>query len=116
MTITVQPEQPGPPEPVSLWPALTDPKRRAMLALLRRGPHDVGEFVEALGVSQPMASKHLRVLREAGLVQVQGVAQRRVYSIDPAPLVALDQWLAPYRALWNDRLDALGRYLDEEKP
>jgi DNA-binding transcriptional ArsR family regulator len=100
----------------TVWPALTDPKRRAMLDLLRERPHDVGEFTDALGVSQPMASKHLRVLREAGLVQVTGIAQRRVYSIDPAPLAALDQWLAPYRALWNEHLDALGRYLDEEIP
>jgi hypothetical protein len=53
------------------------------------------------------------VLREAGLLRVTVVAQRRVYSIDPAPLMALDEWLTPYRALWNDRLDALGRYLDE---
>ncbi|MGD0810188.1 MAG: metalloregulator ArsR/SmtB family transcription factor [Acidimicrobiales bacterium] len=100
----------------TVWPALTDPKRRAMLDLLRERPHDVGEFAGALGVSQPMASKHLRVLREAGLVRVRGVAQRRVYSIDLAPFAALDQWLAPYRALWNERLDALGRYLDEEIP
>ena len=101
---------------MTVWPALTDPKRRAMLDLLRERPHDVGEFVCALGVSQPTASKHLRVLREAGLVQVTGIAQRRVYSIDPAPLAALDEWLAPYRALWNERLDALGRYLAEEIP
>jgi DNA-binding transcriptional ArsR family regulator len=100
----------------TVWPALTDPKRRAILDLLRERPHDVGEFVDALGVSQPMASKHLRILREAGLVQVTGVAQRRVYSIDPAPLAALDGWLAPYRVLWNEPLDALGRYLDEENP
>jgi DNA-binding transcriptional ArsR family regulator len=100
---------------ITVWPALTDPKRRAMLDLLRTRPHDVGEFVEALGVSQPMASKHLRVLRDAGLVRVTGVAQRRVYSIEAAPLVAIDEWLAPYRALWNERLDALGRYLDKEE-
>ena len=58
-----------------------------------------------------MASKHLRVLRDAGLVRVAGVAQRRVYSIDPAPLVTIEEWLAPYRALWNERLDALGTLL-----
>jgi DNA-binding transcriptional ArsR family regulator len=102
--------------PMTVWPALTDPKRRAMLDLLLERPHDVGEFVGALGVSQPMVSKHLRVLREAGLVQVTGIGQRRVYSIDPAPLATLDEWLAPYRALWNERLDALGRYLAEEIP
>lgn len=100
---------------MTVWPVLAEPKRRALLDLLRQRPHDVGELVEALGVSQPTASKHLRVLRDAGLVRVTGVAQRRVYSIDLAPLVALDEWVAPYRALWNDRLDALGRYLDEEE-
>jgi len=100
---------------MTVWPVLAEPKRRAVLDLLRQRPHDVGELVEALGVSQPTASKHLRVLREVGLVRVTGVAQRRVYSIDPGPLVVLDEWLAPYRALWNDRLDALGRYLDEEE-
>jgi DNA-binding transcriptional ArsR family regulator len=97
-----------------VWPALTEPKRRAMLDLLREGPQDVGALVGALGISQPTASKHLRVLRDAGLVRVTVVAQRRLYSLDPAPLMALDEWLAPYRALWNGRLDALGQYLDEE--
>jgi DNA-binding transcriptional ArsR family regulator len=103
--------------PDTTWPALTEPTRRAVLDLLRVRPHDVGELVTALGVSQPKASKHLRVLRDAGLVSVRGVAQRRVYAIEPAPLAELDAWLAPYRALWNDRLDVLGRHLDrmEEK-
>jgi DNA-binding transcriptional ArsR family regulator len=101
---------------MTTWPALADPKRRAMLDLLRERPHDAGEFVGALGVSQPTASKHLRALREAGLVQVTGIGQRRVYSIDPAPLAALDEWLAPYRALWNESLDALGRHLDKQIP
>ncbi len=100
---------------MTVWPVLAEPRRRAVLDLLRQRPHDVGELVEALGVSQPTASKHLRVLREVGLVRVTGMAQRRVYSIDPEPLIALDEWLAPYRALWNDRLDALGRYLDEQE-
>jgi DNA-binding transcriptional ArsR family regulator len=100
--------------PMTVWPALTELKRRALLDLLLEGPRDVGELVEALGVSQPTASKHLRVLRNAGLVKVTGVAQRRVYSVDPAPLAGIDEWLEPYRALWNDPLDTLGRYLDEE--
>jgi DNA-binding transcriptional ArsR family regulator len=99
--------------PDSIWPTLTDPTRRGVLELLRQRPHSVGELVTALAVSQPAASKHLRILREAGLVQVTGAAQRRIYSIDPAPLVELDAWLAPYRALWNERLDALGRHLDQ---
>ncbi|MGK5112552.1 MULTISPECIES: ArsR/SmtB family transcription factor [unclassified Geodermatophilus] len=95
------------------WAALLDPHRRRALALLRERPRAVGELVGALGLSQPATSKHLRVLREAGLVRVVPDAQRRIYALDPAPLAELDAWLAPYRALWNDRLDALGRHLDE---
>ena len=97
------------------WPALTEPTRRAVLDLLRVRPHAVGELVDALRVSQPTASKHLRVLRNAGLVRVTGMAQRRIYSIEPAPLAELDAWLAPYRELWNNRLDVLGLHLYETK-
>ncbi len=97
------------------WAALTDPHRRAVLALLRRRPYAVGELVEALKLTQPTTSKHLRVLREAGLVRVLPDAQRRIYAIDPAPLAELDAWLSQYRELWNDRLDALGRHLDNMK-
>jgi DNA-binding transcriptional ArsR family regulator len=81
--------------------------------MLLERPRPVGELVDALGLSQPGTSKHLRVLREAGLVRVRVEAQRRVYEIDPAPLAELDDWLDPYRQLWEDRLDALGRHLDE---
>ena len=95
------------------WAALIDPTRRSVLGLLRQRPHAVGELVTALGLSQPATSKHLRVLREAGLVRVVPDAQRRIYALDPAPLAELDDWLAPYRALWNARLDALGRHLDD---
>ena len=94
--------------------AVAEPNRRAILDLLRDGSCSVGELVEGTGLSQPGVSKHLRVLRESGLVRVQRDAQRRVYDLDPAPLAELDAWLAPYRALWNDRLDTLGRHLDEE--
>ena len=83
-----------------------------MLELLLERPRPVGELVERLGLSQPGTSKHLRVLREAGLVHVRREAQRRVYALDPGPLSELDVWLAPYRRLWNERLDALGRHLD----
>ena len=83
-----------------------------MLELLLERPRPVGELVDRLGLTQPGTSKHLRVLREAGLVQVHQEAQRRVYAIDPGPLAELDVWLAPYRRLWNDSLDALGRHLD----
>ncbi len=75
----------------STWSALADPHRRATIALLRERPRSVSELVEALGLSQPGTSKHLRVLREAGLVRVRVQAQRRVYEIDPAPLAELDR-------------------------
>ena len=83
-----------------------------MLELLLERPRPVGELVDELGLTQPGTSKHLRVLREAGLVQVRQEAQRRVYALDPGPLAELDVWLAPYRRLWNERLDDLGRHLD----
>jgi DNA-binding transcriptional ArsR family regulator len=72
----------------------------------------VGELVDVLGVSQPAVSKHLRVLREAGLVTARPDAQRRLYRLRPEPLQAVDEWLAPYRRLWSGRLDALERHLD----
>src|SRR5947209_4399028 len=97
------------------WRALDDPNRRAVLDRLRERPHAVGELSGALRLTQPTTSKHLRVLREAGLVRVRTDAQRRIYALDPRPLAELDRWLAPYRALWNDRLDALGAHLDETR-
>lgn len=96
----------------SLWSALAEPNRRAVLELLRGGPRTVGEVAGGLGLAQPAASKHLKVLREAGLVRVSAHALRRIYELDPVPLALLDEWLHPYRKLWNDRLDALGRHLD----
>ena len=100
----------------AVFSALADRHRRSVLELLRRAPRGVTELAEALGVSQPSASKHLRVLREAGLVRVRPQAQRRVYEIDPAPMAELDAWLAPYRELWSARLDALGARLDATAP
>ncbi|MGW0165804.1 ArsR/SmtB family transcription factor [Streptomyces sp. NPDC003343] len=97
----------------ALWNALADPHRRAIVALLLERPRTVGEIVDACGLSQPGTSKHLKVLRDAGLVRVRRDAQRRVYTLEPAPIAALDAWLAPYRRLWNSSLDALGRRLDE---
>ena len=91
---------------------LADPHRREALAVLLDRPRPVGELVERLGLSQPSTSKHLRVLREAGLVRVRQDAQRRVYAVDPGPLAELDAWLEPYRRLWDARLDALERHLD----
>ena len=97
----------------SPWQALADPNRRAVLALLLERPRPVGELVAHLGLSQPGTSKHLRVLREAGLVDVRKDAQRRIYTLRPEPLAEVDAWLAPYRRLWAGRLDQLERHLNE---
>jgi DNA-binding transcriptional ArsR family regulator len=91
---------------------LAEPTRRSILDLLRERERSVGELVESLTISQPGVSKHLRVLREAGLVRVRVDAQKRWYGLDPAPLAEVDRWLAPYRRYWADRLDDLERHLD----
>ncbi len=95
-------------------PALADPTRFQIVEMLGHGEKSAGEIERALKVSQPNASKHLRVLREAGLVRMRKDRQRRLYRIDPAPLAELDAWLARYRHFWSDRLDALQRHLDQE--
>ena len=95
---------------------LAEPTRRRILDLLRERPRLVGELSVELGLSQPGTSKHLRVLRNAGLVKVRAEAQRRWYELDPAPLAEVDAWLAPYRWMWADRLDALERHLDADSP
>src|SRR5688500_18993250 len=92
---------------------LAEPARRRILDLLLERPRLVGDITDELGLSQPGTSKHLRVLREAGLVQVRPEAQRRWYELRPAPLQELDDWLAPYRRLWDRSLDALERHLDD---
>jgi DNA-binding transcriptional ArsR family regulator len=94
---------------------LAEPTRRRILDLLRERERSVGELVDRLALSQPGVSKHLRVLREAGLVEVRRDAQRRIYGLKPEPLGELDRWLAPYRILWSRRLDALERHLDEKE-
>lgn len=94
--------------------ALSDPNRRRVLDVLREGDQPVGILVQRVGLGQPGMSKHLRVLREAGLVDVRKRAQQRVYALRPAALSPLDEWLQPYRALWNGSLDALQRHLDEQ--
>jgi DNA-binding transcriptional ArsR family regulator len=99
----------------ALWPALADSHRRAMLDALRDGPCSVGELTSRLGLSQPMTSKHLRVLRDAGLVVVRKQAQQRIYAVNSLRLTELEAWLAPYRKLWNDALDALAGHLDSEE-
>src|SRR3954463_7010446 len=85
----------------STWSALADPHRRALLELLRERPRPVGELVDRLGLTQPGTSKHLRVLREAGLVQVRVEGQRRVYAIDPGPLAGVEGWLPAPPPLWD---------------
>ena len=91
---------------------LAEPRRRQILDLLRTGERPVGELVEELSLSQPAVSKHLKVLRDAGLVEVRQEAQRRWYRLRPAPLAEIDAWLEPYRDLWRSRLDALEAHLD----
>jgi DNA-binding transcriptional ArsR family regulator len=97
----------------SAFEVLAEPNRRRILDLLRQGERPVGGLVDDLGVSQPAVSKHLRVLREAGLVEMRVDAQRRVYRLRTEPLQEIDAWLAPYRALWNASLDQLARHLDD---
>ena len=92
---------------------LAEPTRRRILDLLLEGERPVGELVTALDVAQPNVSKHLRALSVAGLVQVRPDGQRRIYALRAEPLRELDTWLAPYRRVWADRLDALERHLDE---
>ena len=92
--------------------AVSDPTRRQMLELLGARDRTVTELAEPFAITQPAVSQHLRVLREAGLVQVRPEAQRRWYALRPEPLEELDAWLAPYRRLWTERLDALERHLD----
>jgi DNA-binding transcriptional ArsR family regulator len=91
---------------------LAEPNRRRILDLLRVAERPVGDLVDELAVSQPAVSKHLRVLREAGLVEVRSDAQRRLYRVRTAPLRAIDEWLEPYRRLWESRLDDLEQHLD----
>jgi DNA-binding transcriptional ArsR family regulator len=91
---------------------LAEPNRRQILDLLRDRERPVGELVDALSLTQPAVSKHLRVLRDAGLVEARVDAQRRLYRVRIEPLREIDAWLAPYRALWSSSLDALERELD----
>lgn len=95
-----------------MFEVLAEPRRRQILDLLREGERPVGDLVAALALAQPAVSKHLRVLRDAGLVSSRVDAQRRVYRVNVAPLREIDAWVAPYRALWSGALDALERHLD----
>ncbi len=97
---------------IATFELLAEPNRRRILDLLRDGERPVGELVDRLGMSQPAVSKHLRLLRESGLVDVRTDAQRRVYRLRPEPLEEVDAWLEPYRRFWNDRFDRLEQHLD----
>jgi DNA-binding transcriptional ArsR family regulator len=92
---------------------VAESSRRQILDLLRERARPVGELVRLLGLSQPGVSKHLRLLREAGLVRVRRDGQRRWYELEAEPLAELDEWLEPYRRLWEHRLDRLERHLDD---
>jgi DNA-binding transcriptional ArsR family regulator len=89
--------------------------RRRILDELRTSERSVGELVQALAVSQPLVSKHLKVLREGGLVTSRTAAQQRIYRLEAGPFKALDEWLEPYRRMWTRHLDALERHLDKQE-
>jgi DNA-binding transcriptional ArsR family regulator len=97
----------------AVFAVLADGNRRRILDLLREEERPVGALVAELGISQPGVSKHLRVLLDAGLVEVRTDAQRRLYRLRPEPLREIDDWLTPYRRAWRDRLDSLERHLDD---
>ena len=99
----------------STFEIVAEPTRRRILDDMRDSERSVGELVERLRLSQPGVSKHLRVLREAGLVESRADAQRRLYRVRTEPLVELDDWLAPYRRLWERRLDQLEDHLDRRR-
>jgi DNA-binding transcriptional ArsR family regulator len=96
----------------SVFAIIAEPNRRAILSLLASSEQSVGDIERRLRMSQPTVSKHLRVLREAGVVEATIDAQRRVYRVNPKPLQEVDAWLAPFRQLWSTHLDALERHLD----
>jgi DNA-binding transcriptional ArsR family regulator len=101
---------------MSVFTVLAEPNRRRILDLLGSSEQPVGELVAQLELSQPAVSKHLRILRQAGLVEVRGDAQRRLYRVCPEPLHVMDDWLGPYRRMWVSRLDDLERHLDAMTP
>ena len=95
---------------------IAEPTRRRILDAVRLGERSVGDLVHAVGMHQPGVSRHLKVLRDAGLVEVRQDAQRRLYRLRPEPLIELDRWLEPYRAEWAGRLDSLERHLRRTAP
>jgi DNA-binding transcriptional ArsR family regulator len=99
------------PAEIAVLEAIAEPTRRRILDAVRGCERSVGELVEQVGMHQPGVSRHLKVLRDAGLVEVRRDAQRRLYRLRPEPLMELDAWLEPYRAEWTARLDSLERHL-----
>lgn len=100
---------------MEVFEALSDGTRRRMLELLAVGELTAGELGAEFDVTQPAISRHLRVLREAGLVRYRREAQRRVYRLEPRPLESVDRWLEQYRAYWTRHLDALERHLERKE-
>jgi len=100
---------------MSPFEAVAEPNRRRLLELLRSGERPAGELVAATGLSQPGVSKHLKLLREAGLVSVRADGQRRLYRLEPGELAKLDDWLKPFRRFWAEHLDALDDHLEHEQ-
>jgi DNA-binding transcriptional ArsR family regulator len=97
---------------VSVFEVIAEPNRRRILDLLGAAERPVSQIVDELALSQPAVSKHLRILRHAGLVEVRGDAQRRLYRVRPEPLQAVDAWLSQYRRMWASRLDDLEQHLE----
>jgi DNA-binding transcriptional ArsR family regulator len=102
-------------EPINLFEIIAETNRRYIIDLLRTRPRSVGELVERSQLSQPGVSKHLRILREAGLVTLSKDSQKHIYHLRAEPLVEIDNWLEPYRQFWSNRLDALEQLLNEEE-
>jgi DNA-binding transcriptional ArsR family regulator len=100
--------------PTDTFAVLAEPTRRRILDELCASESSVGDLVDALSVSQPTMSKHLKVLRDAGFVSCRVAAQRRIYRVEAPPFELLDEWLEPYRRLWARHLDALERHLDSQ--
>jgi DNA-binding transcriptional ArsR family regulator len=95
--------------------ALAEPNRLRIVEFLRAGPRSVNEIVQKLALPQPLVSKHLRVLREAGVVQVERNAQQRLYKLRAPPFEELETWVAGFRRLWDERLDSLNDYMQQAK-
>ncbi|MCY9670570.1 metalloregulator ArsR/SmtB family transcription factor [Paenibacillus alginolyticus] len=102
-------------KPINLFEIIAETNRRNIIDLLRTRPRSVGELVESSQLSQPGVSKHLRILREAGLVTISKDSQKHIYHLRAEPLVEIDNRLEPYRQVWSNKLDALEQFLDEEE-